>query len=121
MHLTKLVCRWFLIEYKSGMLHDSILRCLVPVKFEGQTTEQIFDAVKDGDNYLIVLEWGTPDENQRGISPKQCVVLPSSEIEAVSDLNAEYELVSQTGIDFDTASFSDVEAVTNRLFQPPPR
>lgn len=102
------------------MLHDSILRCLVPVKFEGQTTHQIFDTVKVGDNYLIVLEWGTPDETQQGICPKQCVVISSLEVESENDLNAEYELISHIGIDFENAAFSDVKKVTSRLFQPSP-
>jgi len=100
------------------MLHDSILRCLVPVKFEGQAFNQIFDAVREGDNYLIVLEWGTPEETQKGLSPKQCVVIPALEIQVQCDLNADHELVSRTGIDFASASFSDVEKVTNRLFRP---
>jgi hypothetical protein len=103
------------------MLRDSVLRCLTPVKFKGETFDQIFDAVREDDAYLIVLEWGTPDENQSGIAPKQYVVIPDSEIETEEAAMADYELVSRTGIDFDAASFTDVASVAARLFQRRPQ
>lgn len=69
---------------------------------------------------MIVLEWGSPDENKLGLAPKLCVPIPSSEIEAEADPTKDYEIVSHMGIDFDSATVSEVEGVTKKLFRPSP-
>lgn len=99
---------------------DSVLRCLVAVKHQGEVSEQIIDAVQDGENYLLVLEWGTQDESPAGVSPRQYVVVPATEIELVKDQRQNHEIISRIGIDFDDATISDTKMVVKRLFQPPP-
>ena len=102
------------------MVEDSVLRCLIAVRHGGQVGEQVLDAVRQGDNVLIVLEWGTPDASQSGVTPKQYVVIPLNEITVETDPSKEYEIVSATGIDLDASSVTDVDAGTERLFQAPP-
>lgn len=102
------------------MFCDAILRCLVPVRINGEIFEQIFHTVREGTDYLVVLEWSASDGNQTQRTPRQCVAIPQSEIYPVTKLSAEYELVSRTGIDFDKAALIDVAAVTNQWFLEPP-
>lgn len=102
------------------MLDDSVLRCLVPVRFQGEINEQVFEAIREGENYLVVLEWATSDEGE-GRVPKQCVLIPATEFHIEPDPLMHYELVSSTGIDLDAASTTDVASVTARVFQFPPR
>ncbi len=103
------------------MIEDSVLRCLIAVKHGGQVEEMVLDAVREEENYLIVLEWGTSDDDQHGVTPRQYVEIPSSEIEIETDSSKDYEIVSNTGIDLDAASVTDVEGRPKKLFQSPPR
>lgn len=103
------------------VLEDSILRCLIALRSDGRVTDQVLDAVRQGENVLIVLEWGIPEENPQAVTPRQYVVIPLSEIEIVPDLSKDYEMVSHTGIDFDAATVADMESGVGRLFQSPPR
>jgi hypothetical protein len=99
-------------------MEDSVLRCLVPIKLNGVCTQQIFPAVREADQFLIVLEWGS-DGFSDGVTPRQCVAVPLSEIEFIADPMAGYELECALGIDFDAAKVSDVDSVTSRFFYDP--
>lgn len=103
------------------MLHDSVLRCLVPILFEGVLVDEVHDAVKEGDNYLIVLAWGSLDENAPGCSPSHAVAIPAAEIDIETDPSKHYELVSRMVIDLDSSTTTDVDSLTSREFQLPPR
>jgi len=99
---------------------DSVLRCLVAVKCNEQVSEQVFDAVRNAGDFLIVLEWGSQEERD-GCSPRQYVTVPNSEIEFEADLSKEYELFSRTGIDFDLATVTDIpQPADSRFYVPPP-
>lgn len=102
------------------MLDDSVLRCLTPVKCDGKFSEQIFDAVRNGDEFLIVLRWGTDGERE-GNTPKEFVLMDAADITVESDPSQNYELKSSTGIDFDAATTTDLESGTGRFYQRPPK
>jgi len=90
------------------MLPDSILRCLVPVKIKGSEFTQVFESVRNGTNVLIVLQWGVAEDGSGGLTPKDFVPIPETEVKAVATAESEYELISQMGIDFDSAAFIDL-------------
>lgn len=56
------------------MLHDSVLRCLITVRHLGKTAAMVLTAVREGESFLIVLEWGSLPGEEEG--PARRPVLP---------------------------------------------
>lgn len=104
------------------MKEDCVLRCLVNVRLHGEERSQILDAVKAGDNFLIVLEWGHVEgETGNGFHPRQWVAIPQSEVQVALSSTAGYEIISHTGIDLDQSNITDLGEVPGRRFQLPPK
>jgi hypothetical protein len=103
------------------MLEDSVLRCLVHVQIAGITIPDVFDAVLDGDEYLIVTEWGSHrDATEAHLTPKEFFKVPACAIAVAPEGCKDYELLCTTVIDWAGLNPTDIPTPIPRSFLLPP-
>ncbi len=99
---------------------DRVLKCLIPVRLDGVTMDQILDAVQDEESYLVVLQWG---QAEQGIRPRKYVAINAREFRVITNLDCEHELeCTSVTIDLDNATTFDLKDDSGKSFKlPPPR
>lgn len=100
------------------MSSDRVLKCLIPVRLDGVTMDQILDAVQDGDAYLVVLQWG---ETLEGHRPRKYVAINTREFQVIDDLSCDHELeCTSVTIDLDNATTFNLKDNLGESFKLPP-
>ncbi|WP_395741068.1 hypothetical protein [Prosthecobacter sp.] len=100
------------------MPSDRVLKCLIPVRLDGITMDQIFEVVQEGDTYLVVLQWAQAKEGKR---PRQYVAINAREFQVVEDLSCDHELeCTSITIDLDNATTFDLKDDSGESFTLPP-
>lgn len=103
------------------MLEDSVLRCFVRVQIGEAIINSVFDAFQDGDDYIIVSEWGSrPDDPDEKQTPKEFFKVPASEVVTAPPERTDYELIYTRVIEWVSPSVTELPEPLPRSFHLPP-
>lgn len=96
---------------------DTVLRCLIPVRLDGITMNQVLDTVRDGHFINVVFQWG---EMNGATRPRVFVPIDAADFLTVEDPNSPFELRCSTTIDLDAGDFTDMPDISKQTFILPP-